>query len=257
MTRNNLLLLTITGLLPGCATETSSGAGPSLVVLVADFETASGEPLPRVVAVPEVWPEPDSSLIYGEVAIETGGQHPIDLGRFDGGVIDSLRLTAYPSVCSGFDTARIARRALRLHGRADTIRVGRLSLSRIHPRALLTEGPACADAIEEGDPFRYFQLALWFDDISDSVRGRWRKSYQASYGDEYGYFSGVRSGDFLLLGLNLVNPWSTCTKYTLTMPIAAPDTLAQAALTSSGCRYHSDRLRFTEGEFLSPLLPPL
>ena len=106
-----------------------------------------------------------------------------------------------------------------------------------------------ADAVEGFDS----KLGVWIDDISDSVRGRWRINYSWSRGDDIGQFSGWRAGNSISLDLRLDTPYETpmgslCTGYKLELTLEAGDTIGPSSYESETCQFKPMPLRFIEGD---------
>jgi hypothetical protein len=136
------------------------------------------------------------------------------------------------------------------------------SLSYRLPSAQLGTGQEMCGAIVT--PFTaeligdYARLALWIDDISDSVRGRWRLNHSASSGDDYGYFSGSLEPESVILQLHATQP-TPCTGLQLEMPVGDDDglTIGAGNLTGDGsCFVPSTTVRFFDGAMLSALPAP-
>jgi hypothetical protein len=101
-------------------------------------------------------------------------------------------------------------------------------------------------------------LALWIDQISDSVRGRWRSNHSATIGDDYGYFSGSYDMDSLRLQLRPALP-TPCTGLDLTLPVGGDNGsgLGPGELSGDGsCSVPNASVRFFEGAVLTEVLPP-
>ena len=94
-------------------------------------------------------------------------------------------------------------------------------------------------------------LAIWIDEISDSVRGRWRLNFHGSIGDGYGRFSGARDGSSMTLYLRDEAGTSPgwCTG-TLELSLEEGDTLGPGTYRSNTCPFDYP-MRFVEGEWLS------
>lgn len=108
----------------------------------------------------------------------------------------------------------------------------------------------------------YARLALWLDELTDSVRGRWRLNHQASIGDDYGYFSGSPQDHLLTLLLRPTQP-TPCTGLRVEIPINPSNahSLEPASVTDmtgeESCFISNTTIRLFEGAAMQEVLPPL
>jgi hypothetical protein len=232
--------------------DTESVPGVYLTGLVRDSD---GEPVPGITVSWTAWPAPDSveSGTVSDFAVtwfgrtDGQGRFSAHLGYYSVAVLDSLDVTSGGQDCWGLASSGIRERALEVSpGTSDTVLSVNLTMSRTAPRGRLVEGPVCAAVVQP--PSFENRFTLWIDEVGDSIRGRWNINYQESRGDDYGHFSGVRSGDVVTLDLRHDAPWDTCTGYALEIPVGTGDTLGIGTSSSEGCPHQPVPLRFVEGE---------
>jgi hypothetical protein len=178
-----------------------------------------GMPVPFALAVWEAWPAPDS--VEGDAAgtsnsvrwharTDSQGRFAAHLGYYSMGQLDSLEVVAATDDCWGYKYSPVRDRLIPLSAAApDTVFNRVLTLLRTAPRARLTVGSACAVTIVEDVPGLENRFGLWIDEISDSIRGRWRINYGWSRGDDIGRFSGWRAGNLVVLELRVDTPYET------------------------------------------------
>ncbi len=259
-------------LLAGCSDQ----APPEVVVPpVADPSVyvagtvvdPDGAPVPRVTITWWAWPGPDSVQqgvassfdvrYFGQT--DTLGRFARHLAYYSIPQLDSVVFTVATNECWGVSGFESRQRAVPLTPvTPDTVFNSRIVLTRTSARSRLALGPNCAVLVEP--PFLsdygsedYF--GLWFDELTDSIAGRWRINYTASFGDDYGRFSGVRNGNLLTLTLREDVPYGNCTHYTLVLPIETGDTLGTGTYSSVGCHQIQSTLHFHANEGLQPLYP--
>jgi len=220
-------------------------------------------PAPPVAVAIQAWPdlEADGSST-AILPTDAAGQYAADLGPFPGAAVDSLHVRVTHYDCGMQLTTILRRIDVALgggHVMLPTIDVAhRLAQAQfglgmkacaaiVTPATIMT--PSTAD---------HARLALWIDEISDSVRGRWRLNHSLSIGDDFGYFSGALEGGLLLLQLHPTPP-TPCTGITLEIPVGGGNgsTLGAGELVGDGsCSVPNVALRFYEGAELGEVLPP-
>jgi len=183
---------------------------------------------------------------------DSAGRFAEHVGYYSVAQLDSFEVRAGGEGCWGLDSLKILESAIALTPSPLGTRLNRdLTLTRISARARLAVGPMCAVMVAPPPFGSEDLLAIWIDEISDSVRGRWRMNFQGSRGDDLGRFAGARNGNLLTLALESESPWEQCTGYTVELPVEAGDTLGAGSYSSTGCPTESVVLRFTEGEYLT------
>ena len=262
-----LVTRSLLGLLVACGNQGPSEPPAAPGVYVAGVvRDQDGMPVPLVTVVWELWPAPDS-VQQGAVSdfsvrwfmrTDSMGRFAAHAGYYGAESLDSVELAVAVDECWGLAPVAVRERAVTVNPDVpDTVMNRELTLGRTAQRARFAVGPACAVMVEP-PPFQgEDRFALWIDEISDSVRGRWRMNYQASRGDDYGLFSGWREGSLVTLELRHASPWDAgppwgiCTGYTLERPREVGDTLGIGTHRSDGCPFVPAPLRFVEAEPLS------
>ncbi len=223
---------------------------------------AAQAPTPPLVVEIQAWPE----LALGEtdsLVLETdaAGRYQSELGPFPDGVIDSLVVRLTQDDCELRQTTELWQRDLRLsEGNALTLPTTALSY-RLLPGQLQIGG-VCAGIVRPRTAlfgYDHAALALWIDEVTDSVRGRWRLNHSASVGDDFGYFSGALESGVLRLQLRPTEP-TPCTGLQLDIPIGGDNgsIMEAASLAGDGsCSAPNTVVRFFDGAILQELLPPL
>lgn len=243
-------------LILAAACDSTSPESDRLLHVRGDVLEAGQAPAPPVVVEIQAWPAPgpdgsDLATLHTDAA----GVYTADLGPFPTSVIDSLRVRVTQNDCGSQLTTDLRRRDLALDG--EVLVLPTLALSYRLPSAQVgIGGEACAAIVTPasaeivGD---YARLALWIDDVSDSVRGRWRLNHSASIGDDSGYFSGSLESDHIMLQLQPTLP-TPCTGLQLTLPVGGDNgaTMGAGELTGDGsCSVPSTTVRFFEGAVLT------
>lgn len=251
------LLVSLTVWLVACGDEAPPPDSPE-VQFTGVVREADGTPVPRITFTWHVYPEPDSAQ-QGAVGpgvrwfaqTDSLGRFAEHVGYYSVAQLDSFELSVLSDGCWGLDSLTVRESAIPLTPNPLGTRLNRdLTLTRISPRARFAVGPMCAVMVRPPTFESEDRFALWIDDISDSVRGRWRINYHGSIGDGIGYFAGVRAGNMLTLELRQAEPWGTCAGFTLELPVEAGDTLGAGSYSSTGCPTSPVELRFIEGESL-------
>ena len=257
MTSHRLIGILAVGLV-ACSDEAPPPDSPEVQV-AGVVRDPDGKPVSGVTVIWEAWPLPDSAQQGGGSSYSVrwfaktdgAGRFAEHVGYYSVAQLDSLEIEVGVDGCWGFAPLTVRERAVTLTPSPMGTRLDRdLTLTRTSPRARLVVGPMCAVMVgpppfEEED-----RLAVWIDDISDSLRGRWRMNFQGSRGDDYGDFAGVRAGNVLTLDLRHATPWGNCTGYTLELPVEVGDTLGPGTYRSAGCPTVPGALHFIEGESL-------
>lgn len=121
------------------------------------------------------------------------------VGRSDRAMLDSLTITARGGPCEPYENSSVTWRQLPLAaGQSETVVNATLAVTTSHPPARLALDSSCAGGaymledqnVDLGPTAE--TLGPWIDEISDSIRGRWRLNCQISRGDDYGHFSGAQ-----------------------------------------------------------------
>jgi hypothetical protein len=251
--------------LAAAALMACSDAGPSEtggvpgVYLTGVVHDPDGMPVPGMLVSWTAWPAPDSVRQgnVGDLSVswfgrtDSEGRYAAHVGYYSDTVLDSLDVGVGGQDCWGLAPANSRERGLDVAPETpDTVSNLALTLDRTAPRGRLVPGAVCA-AMVEPPPFEgENRFTLWIDEISDSIRGRWDINYQESRGDDYGHFSGARSGDVVTLELRHDEPWEDCTGYTVEIPVEADEMLGTGTFSSEGCPHHPVPLHFVEGEAL-------
>ena len=202
----------------------------------------------------------DSAALRTDLA----GLYGAELGPFTDPHVDSLRVRVHQYDCAMQITTDIRRRSLTLGG-GDTLLLPTVALSYRLPRAQLGIGGAVCGAIVTRNTIEsggdYASLALWFDELTDSLRGRWQLNHSVSIGDDYGYFSGSLESDRLTLLLRPTQP-TPCTGLLVEIPIVPNGSaLGPASISSPDggrtCFVPATTFRFFDGAVLLASLPLL
>ncbi len=197
---------------------------------------------------------------------DANGAFAVDLAAVEPPELDSVRVMATRYDCEGNRVTGVTVRRADIAG-ARSITMPRINLNFELATPDVANGAAVCAAIprrtatlEIDDMAR---LAIWIDDISDSVRGRWRANHSASIGDDFGYFSGyeaVNAGiSELHLHLRPTEP-ASCTGLDLVIPTVADGSAEMDVATLSGggsCSLPDGPIRFFKGASLSEVQPPL
>ncbi len=240
--------------------DSTAPLSDGLLQVQGEVLEAGQPPAPPLYVDIQLWPTlglegTDSAT----VATDGSGRYMAELGPFPDGV-DSLRIRVTQNDCGfGMETKLLNRDPVRDGG--DALVLPTLALSYRLPAAQLGIGAEVCGAVVTpnmpdliGD---YARLALWIDDVSDSVRGRWRLNHSASIGDDYGYFSGSLELDRATLQLRPTQP-TPCTGLQLGIPVPINSaTMGVGELTGDGsCSVPNASVRFFMGAPLTELLPP-
>jgi hypothetical protein len=211
-------------------------AADPAVHLVGVVQDSVGSAWPEAAVQAFVFPAPrgqvrangaDDNMFWGRT--DQTGHYAIALGQIDQAQIDSVFMTVYTGGCADVAT-QLARYDLPIRvGLADTVRVNVTTINqfptvpRLMPQVLCGIGSleVRKDVSRLGGTF-WFSLSI--EDVSDSIRGRYDVTYAASYGDDIGYFSGVREANALVLNLRPTQARDMC-------PIGP---VLRIALTSDG-----------------------
>jgi hypothetical protein len=209
----------------------------------------------------EAW-VPGLSVVSADLTTDAEGRYDMSLGPTLAEGVDSVRVQVRQFSCQRTFLTALTHRDLDATAR-DTLHVPSVSLSLPWiPAEAQSGGSSCAHIYvptpPEGGLGDLMMLALWHDDLGDQPRGRWRLNHTASIGDDFGYFSGVRTEEGLELVLDSQYP--ECGAFALTIPIGGVNgtTFGPAELTHSGtCFVPSPvQIRFFDGGVLSePALP--
>ncbi|MDQ3660928.1 MAG: hypothetical protein M3454_07730 [Actinomycetota bacterium] len=246
-------------LVAGCD-STSPGSGRLLRVEGQVLE-ANQPPAPPLQVDVQAWPSAPGGNDSTTLQTDAAGGYAAELGPFTDPPADSLRVRVTQNDCDLLSETVLWRRDLALD-EGDALTLPTLALSYRLPLAQIGIGQEmCAAIVTRSTPETIGDvslLALWFDDISDSVRGRWRLNHQASIGDDYGYFSGSQELDRVVLQLRPTQP-TPCTGLQLDMPFGGDNgsTFGVSDLTGSeSCFVPSTAVRFFQGASLPEVLPP-
>ncbi|MGH7507975.1 MAG: hypothetical protein ACREMZ_00710 [Gemmatimonadales bacterium] len=242
--------------------STSPGFEGRLLRVEGTILEAKEPPRPPLHVEIQTWPAAD--LAGSDEAIlrtNTAGSYTADLGPFAAGRVDSLRVLVTQYDCEGQLESELRYRDLPLDG--NPLVLPTMALSYRLPLAQFGNGAELCGAMITQTPLRFggdhARLALWIDDISDSVRGRWRLNHSVSIGDTYGYFSGSRELDRATLQLRPTHP--ECSVLQLEIPVGGDNgsTIGLGELSGDSiCHVSSGEVRFFSGVAgLSELLPPL
>ncbi len=238
-------------LLASCSDSTEPSGEPG-AYLTGIVHGPDGTPVPLGMVTWDVWPDPDStkSGTSGYAYTDSLGRFAVHLGYFSEAMIDSINVHLVAPECQGHSqNIDIRERALPVNVEApDTVLAVEYELDQVAPPAKVAAGQYCTWGYDPEDSFSFGRFGLWIDEISDSIRGRWRINYQMSRGDDYGHFSGAVEGGTLTLDLRHDEPWGTCTAITLEAPVQAGDVIGSAALSSEGCPIWDWDLRFFESD---------
>lgn len=244
----------------GCD-STSPGSGRLLRVEGQVLE-ANQPPAPPLHVDVQAWPSAPGGNDSTTLQTDAVGGYAGELGPFTDPPTDSLRVRVTQNDCDVQLETHLWHRDLAAND-GDLIVLPTLDLSHRLRQAQLGIGQAiCAAIVTQSTPELigdYARLALWFDDSSDSVRGRWRLNHSASFGDNYGYFSGFREVDRLILNLR-PTPLTSCAGLQIDMPFAGSNSSrfeASELTAGDGCLVPTKVIRFFSGTGgLDPQLPP-
>lgn len=231
------------------STEPSGEPGAYLAGLVRG---PAGTPASLALVTWEVWPAPDSTRPGAAQYTFTDslGRFAVHLGYFSEPVIDSVDLHLHAPECQAFSQEKEVReRALPVNVEApDTVLFVEFEVDEVAPPARIAVGQYCTAAYDPTDILLPSRFGLWVDEISDSIRGRWRINYQMSRGDDYGHFSGAVEQNTLTLDLRHDDPWEDCTGFTLEAPILPGNVIGTASISSDGCPNWDWELRLFESD---------
>lgn len=243
-----------------------SGPTPEPGVYVSGVvRDEDGIPVPLITVAWEAWPAPDSveQGSVGDFSVswftrtDSMGRFTAHAGYYSIAQLDSVEVGVAPDGCWGLAPLMVRERDVAVSPGIDTVLNRELTLIRTGARARLSLGQSCAVIVTPPPLQEEDRFGLWIDDISDSIRGRWRINYQGTRGDDYGYFSGWREGNSVILGLRHETPWDAglaggpCEGYTLELPLEEGDTFGTGTYRSDGCPFTPAGLRFIEGGPLS------
>jgi hypothetical protein len=237
MTRLIVFVALLAGIACSSGTE-ADDASISSVSLRGSVRDTANQPVPLAFVGWEAWPQPTPGLSWSSAAVaDSQGRFSIPLDSIGVAMLDSV-LLFYPHLwCSPYRGDSLVLRDIPVaSGKVTTIDDIELRPAMNAP-AMLATGQYCGDASYQWEENQYsgLELGLWIDEITDSVRGRWRLVFQESRGDDYGHFSGTVQGDSLILDLRLDQPWDACRNYILALPVIGTDTLAIGRYRSDGC----------------------
>jgi hypothetical protein len=238
------IILILAGLWAGC--DSSSPSGERMVRVQGRVLEEGAVPNPPVDINIRIWPVPESE--EGDLAAvftDEEGRYSAELGPLEDGEIDSVQIVAIQYDC-GHQTSTEIRLAEPVPGGGGSLEVPTLVLSRTLPPAQTAAGTSMCAAIAGralfGDFGGYSRLALWVEESSDSIRGRWRLNHQESVGDDAGSFSGAEEEDGLVFLLRPTPP-TPCGGIRLELPFP----VGLASLTSEGeCNVPDATIRFLD-----------
>lgn len=241
------------------ACDSTSPPSDRLLQVQGEVFEAGQAPAPPLHVDIQAWPALDSD--GANLRTDAVGRYAAELGPFPEEVADSLRVRVTQYDCEGHVETELWRRDLGA-GESDALVLPMLTLSYRLPVAGFGLGAELCGAIvtriatapELVDD--HARLALWIDDVSDSVRGRWRLNHLVSIGDDYGYFSGSEESDRLVLQLRPTPP-TPCTGLQLDIPFSGDNSsrLGPGELTGD-CFVPNTTVRFFHGAVLPEVLPP-
>jgi hypothetical protein len=238
------------------------------VYVAGTVRDQDGAPVPLLTVVWEAWPAPDSAdeAVVQDLSVryftttDEFGRFATQVGYYSIAELDSIHVGTHPHECWGLGADTVRQTALAITRSArDTVLQAELTVPLTAARARLEVGPACAVMVSPDVPDLQHNLAIWIDEITDSVRGRWRLNFHHTRGDDYGQFSGAREGGSVRLDLRNEVQWDTetpaglCTGYSLELPLEAGDTFGTGAIASEACLSGLSEplsLRFVAGEWL-------
>lgn len=194
------------------------------------------------------------------------GAFAVDLADVEPPELDSVRVTGTRYDCEGNRVAGATARRADIAG-AKSVTMPRINLNFELPTPHVADEAAICAAIPRRSATLQIddmaRLAIWIDDISDSVRGRWRVNHSTSIGDDFGYFSGYETvnGEIRTLHLHLrpTEP-ASCPGLDLVIPtLADGSSEMDVAILSGdgGCSLPDGPVRFFKGASLPELQPPL
>jgi hypothetical protein len=241
-------ILILASLWAGC--DSSSPSDQRMVQVQGAVLEAGAVPNPPVDVDIRLWPVPgfeegDSAAVFTDEA----GRYSAELGPIGDGGVDSLQVVAIQSDCTQETFTEIQLTETNL-GDGGTLEVPTLALSRTLPFPQTAVGTSMCAAIAGralfGDLAGFSRLAMWIEESSDSIRGRWRLNHQVSVGDDAGSFSGAEEADRLVFLLRPTTP-SPCVGLRVEMPFPTPPEpqLGLARVTSEGhCNVPDATIRF-------------
>jgi hypothetical protein len=244
------------------ACDSTSPPSDRLLRVRGEILEAGQAPVPLLDVEIQAWPGLGSSgSDSATLRTDAAGLYTAELGPFSSSIVDSLRVRVTQNDCGSQLTTELRRRDLAL-GDGAALVLPTLDLSYRLPLAQFgIGGQMCAAVVT---PFSaefvgdHASLAVWIDDVSDSVRGRWRLNHTATIADDYGYFSGSLEPDHVILQLRPTQP-TPCTGLHLDIPVGGDNgsTIGAGDLSGDGsCFVPSTQVRFFEGASLPELLPP-
>ena len=213
-------------------------------------------PSPPLLVEVQAWPSVAAPGVDTTSTVtDLSGRYNVNLGPFPSGRVDSVRARVNQADCFSQVRTQVLIREWATT-RRDTIALPKLTLSYHLLPGQLEIGAAVCGAVlvplsteSIGD---YIRLALWVDQIADSVRGRWYLAHQATTASEYGDFSGSLQLDTLRLQLRSTPP-TLCNGFELDIPVGGDNgsTMGAANLRSEGTCFVPDTVvRFFQGTSL-------
>jgi hypothetical protein len=240
------------------ACDSTSPASDRLLHVSGEVIEEGQAPAPPLDVDIQAWPALGSDGIHvATLRTDAAGRFTAELGPFPDPLVDSLLVRVTQNDCDFGLTTELRHRDLAL-GDGEVLVLPSIALSYRLPSAEFGSGQEMCGAIvtpflpeAAGD---YARLALWIDEVSDSVRGRWRLNHSASVGDDYGLFSGALELDGVILQLRPTQP-TPCTGLQLVIPVDDNGSIMGAADVSGdgSCSVPSTTVRLFKGASLSEL----
>jgi hypothetical protein len=236
MGRSILYIALLAGL--ACSSATETDASVAAVILSGSVRDSHSQPVPLAFVGWDAWPPKTPGLSWSAAIVaDSQGRFAIRLDSVSVVRLDSVTLRYGHVWCDVHQSDSVKLRDVAVApGKVTTINHIELRPA-VNAPAMIATGQYCGAASYQWNVNQYsgLYLGLWIDEITDSVRGRWRLVFQESRGDDFGHFSGAVDGDSLMLDLRLDRPWDACRHYTLALPVIGPDTLGIGRYRSDGC----------------------
>jgi|GEM_PF-6835703 len=258
-----LVPLVAVALLAACDATTPEGSISRITGIAAEADAVPAPPLDVEV---RTWTTGSDAAFSVWLQTDLSGGYAVDLESLAPSAPDSVRVDVTRFDCEAAQSASITISKAELPN-TGTVVVPALAIGYRLALAQVGTGASFCAAVVTRNAVGLIEdeaaLAIWIDDISDSVRGRWRVNHSASIGDDYGYFSGseVDAGGTHALHLHLRPTQSTtCAGLDLVIPTVSPNsaTVDVSTVTGDGtCSLPSGPVRFFEGATLQEIQPPL
>ncbi|HET8650867.1 MAG TPA: hypothetical protein VFL95_12555 [Gemmatimonadales bacterium] len=247
----------------GACDSTGPDSGPMLQV-EGEVTVEGAAPNPPLEVVVAAWAHGSSSSDSVMVLTDSAGQYSAELGPFDGGAVDSVRIRPLQYDCEHQYATDVWRRDV-VAGDGP-IEIPPIALTyRLQPAKLFAGTSFCGVIVtppSDNTVGDHARLAIWIDQTSDTLFGRWRIVHSAPLRDDFGLLGGRMEGDRLILVLSGTLGSGavpvTCKELDIQAPISdsGTGTLGTAMLIANpSCPVSSSAVHFFEGATLTSIIP--